>query len=83
MREVRRAIQRIYIPAIIAALIAKSLLFTQNVVRGPLLADAVADQHFGSPVGRRYQVSVALVFDLQVLLRERCPTWQEESCRWS
>ena len=38
MREIRRAIQRIDVPAIVAALIVQSLLFAQNIVRGPTVA---------------------------------------------
>ena len=68
MREVRRAVQRIDVPAIVAALVAESLLFAENVVRGPLLANAFADQDFGSAISRRHQVGLALVFDLQVLV---------------
>ena len=48
MREVRRAIERIDIPAILAALIAEPLLFAENVVRRPLLRDAFADQDFSA-----------------------------------
>src|SRR5580692_6773718 len=68
VREVRRSIERIDIPAILAALVAESLLFAQNIVRRPLLPDPFADQHLGSAVSRRHQVSIALVFDLQMLM---------------
>jgi len=46
----------------------ESLLFAEDIVRGPLLADAFADQRLGGPVGRRYQIGIALVFDLQMLV---------------
>ncbi len=68
MREVRGTVQRIDVPAILAALIAKSLLFAQNIVRGPLLADAFANQHLGGAIGRCHQVRVTLVFDFQMLM---------------
>src|SRR5580658_8612732 len=68
MSEVRGAVERIDVPAIVAALIVQSLLFPQHVVRGKLLTDALADQRFGSAVGRGHQVRIALVFDLQFLV---------------
>src|SRR5258708_22411234 len=58
MCEVCRAIQRIDVPAIFAALIAESLFFSKNIVRGPQLANAVADQHLGSAIRRRNQVGL-------------------------
>src|ERR1700733_2335521 len=68
VREVRRAVERINIPAILAALVAESLLFAQNVVGWPLLPDAFPDQDFSRAVSRRYQIGFAFVFDLQVLV---------------
>lgn len=68
MREVRRAVERIDVPAILAALVAEPLLFAQDVVRRPLLPDAFPDQDFGSAVRRGHEISLALVLDLQVLV---------------
>ena len=69
MRKVRSAIQRIDVPAIIAALIAESLLFAENVVGWPLLADAITNQCLGGAIGRRHQVGVAFVLNLQLLMK--------------
>jgi len=69
MGKVRRAIQRIDIPAVIAALVVQSLLFAENVMRGKLLADALADQGLGGAVGCGHQVGVPFVFDLQPLVK--------------
>src|SRR5271169_4399911 len=69
VREVRRAIERIDIPAILATLIGEPLLFAQHVVCRPLLPDAFPDQHLGRAIRRRHQVGISLVFDLQVLMK--------------
>src|SRR5258708_15746216 len=68
MGEIGCAVQRINVPAIVAALVAESLLFTKNIVRRPLLADAFSDQHFGSAVRRRHQIGLALVFNFEMLV---------------
>ena len=71
MREIGGAVQRIDVPAILAALIVQSLLFAQHIMRRKLLGDALADQHLGGAVGRRHQIGVALVLDLQSLMEIR------------
>ena len=68
MREIGGAIEWIDIPAIIAALIVQTLLLAQHIMRGKLLGDALADQHFGRTVCRCHQIGVALVLDLQSLV---------------
>src|SRR6202158_4862300 len=68
MREMRSTVERIDVPAVIAALIVQPLLFAQHVMRGKLLADAFANQRFGSTVCRRHQIGVAFVFNLQTLM---------------
>ena len=68
MCEVRSAIKRIDIPAIVAALIVQSLFFAQHVMRRPLLGDALADQDLGRTIGCRDQVGVAFVLHFQVLV---------------
>src|SRR5579863_4149098 len=69
MRKVRGAVERVHIPAVVAALVVQSLLFAKHVVAGKLLLDAFANQRFRSAVGRGNQIGVALVFDLDVLLK--------------
>ena len=70
MRKIRRAIERIDIPAIFASLIVQSLLFAKHVVIGPLLRDALANQFFRRTVGRGNQIGFTLVFNLEMLMKE-------------
>jgi hypothetical protein len=67
--EVCGAIEGVDIPAVVAALVVQSLFFAQHIVPGKLLLDAFTNQRFGSAVGRCDQIGVALVFDLDVLLK--------------
>jgi len=50
MRKVRRAIEGIDVPAVVAALVAEALLFAENVVGGPPRADALPNQRLGRAV---------------------------------
>src|ERR1700722_15369112 len=68
MGEVRSAIQWVDVPAIVAALITQPLFFAEHIVCGPVLLDALADQHFRSTVGSRDQIGIPFVFDFQVLM---------------
>ncbi len=69
MGKVRGAIERIYVPTVVAALIVESLLFTQYVVPRKLLGDALAYQRFGGAIRSRHQIGVALVFNLESLMK--------------
>src|SRR5579863_5615643 len=67
MREVRSSVERVHIPAVIAARVAQSAFFAKNVMRGPVLADAFADQCLAVPVGHSNQVRLALVLHFDAL----------------
>ena len=69
MREVRCAVKRIDIPPIVAALIVQPLLFPKNVMRRPFLLDALAYQRLGCTIRRRHQIGVALIFNLEMLMK--------------
>ncbi len=68
MCEVGGAVERVDVPAIVAAGIDQALLFAENIVAGPTRFDAFPDQNLGLAVGDRDQVGIALVLDLHVLL---------------
>ncbi len=68
MRKIRSAIERIDIPAVVAALIAEPLLFAQNIVSRPEREDALANQFLGRAIRRRDEISVPFVFNLQMLV---------------
>ena len=69
MGEVRGAIERVHVPAIVAARIHQALLFAENIVAGPVLLDAFADQNFGLAVRYGDQVGLAFVLDLYTLIK--------------
>src|SRR5579863_6124792 len=61
--EIGGAIERVDVPAVVAAGILQAALFAENVVRRPVLTQALADQDLGFAVSDGNEVSVALVFD--------------------
>src|SRR5579884_1072581 len=66
--EVRSAIERVNVPAIVASRISEAFLFTQNVVSGKLRADPLADQGLRLAIGNCDQISFALIFNLDLLI---------------
>src|ERR1035437_41597 len=68
VRKIRRAVERIDVPSVVAALIVQPLLFAEHVMQRKLLADALADERLGSAVGGSYQIGVTLVLNLQSLV---------------
>ena len=63
VREIRRPVQRIDIPAIVAAAIGARAFFAEEIVSGPALANALHDQLFGRAISLGDQVDIALVFE--------------------
>ena len=69
MSKVCSAIQRIDIPAIVTAPVVEPLLFAKHVMRRKLFADALANQRLRRAVCCSHQIGLALVFDLQLLVK--------------
>src|SRR5215472_7880055 len=63
MREVGGPVERVYIPAEVAAGFPAAAFLPDQVMVRPPLADALHDQLLRSPVGFRDQIGLALVFD--------------------
>src|SRR6185437_2053325 len=70
MRKIRCAIERIHVPAILAARVHQPVFLTQNVMGGPFFLDSLADQRFRTSVGLRYQIRVAFVLNLHATAEE-------------
>src|SRR5438093_4795091 len=62
MGKVGGAVERVDVPAVFASRIYESLLFAEDVVRGPEIANTVANQGLGFPVGLSDQIGFAFVF---------------------
>ena len=63
VREVRRTVERIDIPARVAAGFNAGPFFPHHIVRRKFRSDSLQNERFGLAVGNRDQVDIAFVFD--------------------
>ena len=70
MREIGGAIERIHVPAVLAAGVAQSFLLAEHVMPRPSLSNAFANQGFRFAIGRGNQVGFAFVLDANVLVEK-------------
>src|SRR6185312_7754343 len=70
MGEVRGAVQRIDVPAVLGLEAVARAFFAEDAVAGKASADALDDQLFGGAVGFSDEVNVALVFGNNAALEE-------------
>src|ERR1043166_4886965 len=67
MGKISSAIERVYIPSVIAFGVAQTLFLAQNVVPRPLRANPLADQSLRFAICNCDQVGFALVLDFNAL----------------
>src|SRR5580698_4218504 len=61
--KVGGAVERVDVPAVVAAGVQQAAFLAEDIVRRPVLAQALANEGFGFAVGDGDQVGLALVFD--------------------
>src|SRR5215469_11506846 len=66
MGEIGGAVERIDIPAIVAAGVDETLLFAKDVVAGKLTSDPLPDERLRLAVGGRHQIGFSLVLDVYI-----------------
>ena len=69
MGEIRSPIQRINVPAILAASLGARAFFPENVVLGPALANARGNQLLRLPVSFGDEINVALVINVNGFIK--------------
>ena len=70
MGEIRSTVERIDVPAIVAACVLQAAFFAENVKARPALAQTLSDEQFGLAIGHRNQISLAFVFHGDALPEE-------------
>ena len=69
VREIRRAIQRIHVPAIFRCARLPAAFFGHDGVRGKVAAEPVHDQPLAGAVGLRHQIIGALEIEMPLAAR--------------
>ena len=69
MGKIGRAIERIHVPAILAAGIHQTFFLAQYVVGRPTVKDSRSDQRFRLAISDGDEICLALVFDLHMFLK--------------
>ena len=62
MGEISSTVERIDIPAVVAARILQAAFFAENVEARPALVQPLSDEQLGLAIGHRNQIGLAFIF---------------------